>query len=187
MHNPGTTRYSLDLESLYRAVKRPDISGVPRGIRCGRRGFGCRALALFSSEELETPVSTNVNRRQFERIALNPAYTQVAVRLLDEDHFTLQGHTYDISEGGVQFELDRGIEPGTRIALQITLPEAFRGQYADIGPGRSVFVFGTVVWLEDEDERGPVRMAAVFTSFAREGDRERLLRQLAAKAARRAA
>jgi len=132
-------------------------------------------------------VSTIVNRRQFERFALNAAYTQIAVRLLDEDRFTLQGHTYDISEGGVQFELDRGIEPGTRIALQITLPEAFRGQHSDIGPGRSVFVFGTVVWIEDENEPGPVRMAAVFTSFAREGDRERLLRQLSVKAARRAA
>jgi len=51
--------------------------------------------------------------------------------------------------------------------------------HEDIGPGRSVFVFANVVWLEDEDQPGPYKMAAVFTHFARAGDRERLLRQFA--------
>jgi hypothetical protein len=101
-------------------------------------------------------------------------YTPIAVRLLDRDHFEFEGHAYDISEGGVRFELDRPVQPGTRIAMQITLPSI---NEFDLGPGRSVFVFANVVWIDDEDEPGPVRMAAVFSQFARVGDRERLLRQ----------
>jgi hypothetical protein len=42
-----------------------------------------------------------------------------------------------------------------------------------------VLVFANVVWLEDEDEAPPYKMAAVFTHFARAGDRERLIRQFA--------
>lgn len=102
-------------------------------------------------------------------------YTPVGVRVMESASFHLEGHAYDISEGGVRFELDQAVPPGTRIAMQITLPEGG----AVVGPGRSVFVFATVVWLEDEEEPGPVRMAAVFTHFARVGDRERLLRQFA--------
>mgnify|MGYP000926715538 FL=1 len=116
-----------------------------------------------------------VNRRHFERFRTQPMYTPVCLRTLDNEHFTFEGHAYDISEGGVQFELDRGIDPGTPVAVQITLPSG--GLADDPGPGRSIFVFGNVIWLDDS-EPGPVRMAVVFTSFARLGDRERLLRQL---------
>ena len=52
-------------------------------------------------------------------------------------------------------------------------------ELGDIGPGRSVFVFANIVWLEDEDQIPPVRMAAVFAYFARAGDQERLLKQFA--------
>lgn len=103
-------------------------------------------------------------------------YAPLAVRLLDADTFTIEGHAYDISVGGIRFELDRPIEPGTQVAMQITLPPTDLG---DIGPGRSVFVFANIVWLEDEDQVPPVRMAAVFAYFARAGDQERLLKQFA--------
>ena len=102
-------------------------------------------------------------------------YTPVSVRYMENEKFTLDGHAYDISEGGCQFELDRAIEPGALIALQITLPLGLQAD--DIGPGRSVFVFSRVVWIYDE-EAGPVRMAASFEHFARAGDKERLLRQI---------
>ena len=117
-----------------------------------------------------------IDRRQFPRFALEPMYTPVSARLLDSEVFNIEGNAYDISEGGLRFELDRPIAPGTKIALQITLPTM---NHEDIGPGRSVFVFANVVWLEDEDQPGPYKMAAVFTHFARAGDRERLLRQFA--------
>jgi hypothetical protein len=102
-------------------------------------------------------------------------YAPVAVRLLSDDQFTHQGHAYDISEGGLRFELDRPIDPGTRVAVQVTLPGPAAGAE---GPGRSVFAFANIVRQQDEDEPGPARMAAVFSGFAREGDRERLQRQL---------
>lgn len=103
-------------------------------------------------------------------------YAPVAIRLLTEEHYAAQGHAYDISEGGLRFELDRGIEAGTQVAVQVTLPGSAPDD--EDGPGRSVFAFANIVRLQDEDEPGPVRMAAVFSRFAREGDRERLLRQL---------
>lgn len=103
-------------------------------------------------------------------------YAPLAVRLPDADTFTNEGHAYDISVGGIRFELDQPIAPGTPVAMQITLPPT---ELADIGPGRTVLVFANIVWLEDEDEIPPVRMAAVFTHFARAGDQERLLKQFA--------
>ena len=88
-----------------------------------------------------------------------------------------------ISQGGIRFELDRAIEPGTRVAMQITLPT----MSDDIGPGRSVFVFANIVWLEDEDEPGPVKMAAAISQYVRAGDKQRLLRQFATGRYRHAA
>ena len=126
--------------------------------------------------------SPSTNRRRFERFALRPMYTPVAVRLMDNEQFTLEGHAYDISEGGIRFELDHPIAPGTPIAMQITLPTS----QGDIGPGRSVFVMGNVVWIDDS-EPGPVQMALVITRFARLGDRERLLKRLSSGTYARAA
>lgn len=120
------------------------------------------------------PAFNPADRRRFPRFQLEPMYAPMAVRFLDRDQFDFQGHAYDISEGGCRFELDRGIEPGTSIAMQITLPT----MHTETGPGRAVFVFANVVWIEDEDEPGPVRMACVFSRFVRVGDRERLLGHL---------
>ena len=100
-------------------------------------------------------------------------YAPISVRLMDSEKFTIEGNAYDISVGGIRFELDRAVEPGTQVAMQITLPSRDEQQ---IGPGRSVFAFANIVWLEDEDEPGPARMAAVFAGFARAGDEERLQR-----------
>jgi len=115
-------------------------------------------------------------RRKYPRFALEPMYTPIAVRTLESEVFDIEGHAYDISEGGMRFELDRALPPGTKVAMQITLPCM---QAGDIGPGRSIMVFANIIWLEDEEDPAPYRMAAVFTHFARAGDRERLLRQFA--------
>ena len=111
-----------------------------------------------------------INRRRFERFALAPMYTPVAVRLLADDTFEFEGHAYDIGEGGLRFELDRPIDPGTPVAIRVMLPGA--------GPEelRSVCVLANVIWVdEDADEPGPVRMAAAFTKFARAADKWRLM------------
>ncbi len=124
------------------------------------------------------PEPAQNNRRKFNRFRLPPAYTPVNVRLTDSEKFTLSGHAYDISEGGIQFELDNPIAPGTPIAMQIELPRGL-GEAEDVdGPGRAVFVLGNVVWIDDS-EPGPVRMALVITRFARAGDQERLRSRLA--------
>lgn len=127
-----------------------------------------------------------INRRRFDRFLLNPGYTPVAVRTLDEGTFAHKGHSYDISEGGVQFEVDRAIKPGTPVALRITLPIDPRDPDSTTLKGRQVIAYGNIVWL-DESEPGPVRMAATFSRFARPGDRERLLGRLSRRLLRRAA
>ncbi|MFT3686173.1 MAG: PilZ domain-containing protein [Phycisphaerales bacterium] len=120
----------------------------------------------------------NTDRRQFPRFELEAMYTTIAVRTLELDEFTLEGHSYDISEGGIRFELDRGIERGTQVAMRINLPTMNQGGDPDAAEN-AVFVFATVVWIEDEDEPGPIKMAAVFNRWARVGDRERLAAELA--------
>jgi hypothetical protein len=128
-------------------------------------------------------MSSLADRRRFPRFDLEPMYTEIAMRTLDSEEFMFAGHAYDISEGGMQFEMDRAFEPGTQVVFRITLPT----MNADHGPGRAVFVFANIVWLTDEDEPGPVRMAAVFTRFARQGDAERLRNQFRTGAYRAAA
>ena len=119
-------------------------------------------------------MKTNINRRQFDRFTVEPMYTPIAVRAEGSDAFDIEGHAYDISEGGARFELDRALKPGSSIAMQITLPATAT---SDLEP-RRVHVFANVIWIEDEDQPGPVRTAAVFTHFARTADRTRLLRQI---------
>lgn len=119
----------------------------------------------------------SLSRRRHQRLALPPMYSAVRVRFMHEEQFSLEGHAYDISEGGAQFELDHGIDPGTPIALEVTLPNSAGAEEGVDGPGRAIFVLGNVVWIDDSDV-GPVRLAMAFTRFAREGDRERLLNRL---------
>ena len=110
-------------------------------------------------------------------------YTPVAVKLLADSTFEFEGHAYDISEAGLRFELDRPIDPGTPVAIEVTLPGSLRGSQ-----DRRVCVVGNVVWIDDdEDEPGPVRMAAAFTRFAEPGDKQRLLAQLGSGRLARAA
>ena len=115
------------------------------------------------------------DRRQHDRFVMPSMYSRVRVRLLDSDEFEWEGHAYDISAGGIRFELDRGIEPGTKVAFQIDLPHTATERSTE---RRSVFAFANVVWMEDEDIPGPVKLAAVFTRFALEGDEERLRERL---------
>lgn len=127
------------------------------------------------------------NRRQFERMGLPPMYTFVSLQLDHPEPRTLEGHAYDISEGGVQFELDEPVTPGTPVQITLELPHSFGADGAgDPNPTR-VRAFANVVW-SDDSEPGPVRLAAVFTRFASLTD-EDLLRErlLSARRSRHAA
>ncbi|MCB9837809.1 MAG: PilZ domain-containing protein [Phycisphaeraceae bacterium] len=116
-----------------------------------------------------------IDRRKFTRYQLPSMYSRIMVRPLDSDEFLWEGHAYDISRGGIRFELDRGIEPGEQVALRIDLPQTASERST---ARRSVFVFANVIWMSDPDEIGPVRLAAAFSRFAREGDEEQLQARL---------
>lgn len=123
-------------------------------------------------------MTTAKDRRRHPRFVLPSAYTAVEVRPLDSEAFQWKGHAYDISEGGMRFELDYPIEPGRGVALRVQLPGADRLPLIDRRP---VYVFANVVWIEEEDleQQGPVRMACVFTRFVMPGDEQRLHARLA--------
>lgn len=118
-------------------------------------------------------ISKGAERRQFERIALKPMYTPVRVRI-GETASWLEGHAYDVSEGGVQLELDAPIVPGTPVAVRITFPRSNGGEERDVS------AVGNVVWTDDDGVDGPVRMAVVFSGFTEQDGRERLRRTLEA-------
>jgi len=120
-------------------------------------------------------VGCSLNRRRHERFSLPPMYTSLTVNVMSEPKIQCEGHCYDISEGGVQFELDDAIPRGTPVQLLIELPSSLVDE--DECGERAVAVIANVVWI-DSSEPGPVRMAAVFSRFARADDRERLFRHI---------
>lgn len=117
------------------------------------------------------------DRRRHLRYLLPSMYTAVEARPLDSETYCWKGHAYDISEGGMRFELDHAIEPGTPIAVRIQLPGA---QHLRVTERRPVYAFGNVVWIEEDDldGSGPVRMACVFTRYVMPGDDQRLRQRL---------
>ncbi len=119
------------------------------------------------------------NLRKHERLKVEPMYTSVLVQRADGPTIrTLEGHAYDISEGGARIELDESIGCGERVALSLRLPRETM----------SVFAMGRVVWENDEtDDPGPRRMAIQFTQFLSDADHARLVRHLGVNARRRAA
>jgi len=116
-------------------------------------------------------------RRRHQRYVLPSMYTAIAVRPLDSDKYKWEGHAYDISEGGLRFEIDHPIPTGTQVAVRVQLPGASSLRASERRP---VYAFANVVWLEEDDVDGggPVRMACVFTRFVQPGDKERLLARL---------
>lgn len=125
-----------------------------------------------------------INRRRYERLTVPPMYTEVKVCSLESVLPTLEGHAYDVSEGGVQFELDSILPPGTPVAMELKFPGS---AFEELEPRENmVVVVGNIVWADDS-EPGPVRMAVAITRFARETDRERLRKQLSRGRSARAA
>ncbi len=98
-------------------------------------------------------------------------YTPVRVRVADGGRGALDGHCYDVSAGGLQFELDHAVPAGTAIVVDLVLPALPGGECA---ARRAVRAMANVVWT-DESEPGPVRMAAAFTGFASDEDRRALV------------
>jgi len=117
------------------------------------------------------------DRRRHPRFVLPSMYTEVEARSLESEKFEWKGHAYDLSEGGMRFELDRPIKPGTQIAVRVQLPGH---QHLKVTDRRPVHVFANVVWIDEDDieQGGPIRMACVFSRFVRPGDEARLRSRL---------
>lgn len=108
-------------------------------------------------------------KREHPRFDLPAMYTPIVARTSSGEE--LDGHVYDMSRGGLQFDLDGVVEPGESIEVRVEIP---LGSYAGAAPLEATC---NVVWIEDEDEPGPTRHAAVFSSFAC-GDAARRLERL---------
>lgn len=132
-------------------------------------------------------MSIAVERRQHERFVVAPMYSRIAVRFLEEDEFNYEGHCFDLSEGGIRFDLDRPIAPGTQVALRIDLPVTESGLPETPGYGRSIYAVANIIWLDEAEMPGGVRMAAAFTRFGHAGDRARLMSQFSSGRLSRAA
>lgn len=126
-------------------------------------------------------MNMKINRRRHDRFRVEPGFTPVRVRAGGK---RFSGHTYDLSESGVQFELDRAVEPGTHVIIEIELPAPLAGTH-EVAE-RVIGASADVVWA-DESEPGPARMAAVFTGFPDESHRARLFRALGGPGLQRAA
>lgn len=116
------------------------------------------------SQALSTAKSRD--QRQYPRIKVPAMYTLLRARVLGSTKYTWTGHIYDVSVGGMRFELDMPIQPGTQLEIRGMLP----------GSGHTTFrAIGRVVRQHsDNDERGPVILGLQFESFQSPMDRQRL-------------
>ncbi len=112
-------------------------------------------------------------RRRHERFTVDPMYSSVAV---SRGTRRTDGHVYDVSLGGMRFELDRAVPKGAEIDVEIQLPGCTD---AICAKARVVRVFDRI------DDPGPRRMAVEFETFAA-GSKAMLERYLGQKWLRRA-
>ncbi len=114
------------------------------------------------------------NRRQHVRFTLPAMYTPISVKLPGPYQVVLEGHAYNISEGGCRFEVDELIEPGTTVTITLQLPvpsdESLIDRYS-----APIVVEGNVVWVDEDEGVPPYRMATTFGPFDTKADRELLL------------
>ena len=120
----------------------------------------------MSTFRTEPAALTGPERRVHPRQRLLPGYAAVYVQIVEGGEARiLDGHVYDVSEGGVRIELDEAPAIGTDVSLCLQLPGADGGIFAT---ARIVRHF------DDSDEPGPRRMALSFRRFLNAKDRTRL-------------
>lgn len=103
--------------------------------------------------------------RSTTRIKLPPMYTLVRVKPQGDSRYRWTGYIYDISAGGMRFELDAPIDPGIRLEIKAMLPGVTH---------TTIRAAGTVVRIHDDDHTpGPMRMGMTFDAFI-ETDRQKL-------------
>ena len=65
---------------------------------------------------------TSRDQRQHPRIKVPAMYTLIRARVQGSSRYNWTGHIYDVSLGGVRFELDMPIEVGTELEIRGMLP-----------------------------------------------------------------
>ena len=108
---------------------------------------------------------SGVEQRRSPRLKILPMYTSIRVRCHGHLPFDQTGHIYDVSTGGMRFELDHSLECGTHIDVQASLPGT---------SPTCINLSGHVVRYHEPDEVGPVRMGMAFDGAIRSADRRRL-------------
>ncbi|MFK7791018.1 MAG: PilZ domain-containing protein [Phycisphaeraceae bacterium] len=116
---------------------------------------------------------TTRDQRQHPRIKVPAMYTLIRARVLGSTRYNWTGHIYDVSLGGVRFELDMPIEPGTQLEIRGMLP----------GSGHTTFrAVGRVARVHtDAHDQGPAIMGLAFESFQSPMDRHRLAQYIDAR------
>ena len=123
---------------------------------------------------MSTISETGRDQRKHPRIKVPAMYTLIRARVLGSNRYSWTGHIYDVSLGGVRFELDMPIEVGTQLEIRGMLP----------GSGHTTFrAVGRVVRIHsDADDHGPCIMGLQFESFQSPMDRHRLAQYIDARA-----
>lgn len=142
---------------------------------------------------MPTAMQQQQDRREYDRFTVDPMYSAVAVTPVASTRTRrkgasasaspsapaatpAEGHVYEVSLGGMRFELDEPFENGSRVSVEVSLPGCLTPIRAE-GPIVRVF--------DAEDDPGPRRMVVEFETFAI-GARETLERYLGQKWLRRA-
>jgi PilZ domain len=128
-------------------------------------------------------MSSKTDRRIHDRYTVDPMYSAVSVHVIPsrgrkpaDAGSVLEGHVYEISLGGMRFELDEPLLIGTRVGVSITL----------VGCPAPIVAEAKVMRVFDQvDDPGARRMVVAFESFAA-GSREMLERHFAQNWLRRA-
>ena len=106
-------------------------------------------------------MTTSNDRRHHPRFTVDPMYSAITVRPVSEQRSKgadpSEGHVYEVSLGGMRFELDEPLPVGAKIEVDVVLPGIEKPIHAQARVAR---VFDAV------DDPGPRRMVAEFETFA---------------------
>jgi c-di-GMP-binding flagellar brake protein YcgR len=120
---------------------------------------------MFQSPRLADARRDANDARGTTRVKLPPMYTLVRVKPEGAERYRWTGYIYDISSGGMRFELVAPVDPGIRLEVKAMLPGNLH---------TTIRAKGTVVRIHDDDNLpGPTRMGMMFDSFV-EDDKTKL-------------
>lgn len=63
----------------------------------------------------------DADRRRQPRVAVEPMYTSVVVRVLSAQEPPLEGHVINLSESGLAIDLDKQLQPGQAVTVEFCI------------------------------------------------------------------